>query len=170
MGFTIPVHASIHAREMLTISSLRKALAATLLAAPLAAQDLPTGDTIIRKIYDEGMRRSQAYRFGQALIDSIGPRLTGSPQNRAANDWVVKTYAAMGISAKNEQYGTWRDWTRGLSRAELISPRLKNLDGIVLPYSPGLPPNGVTAEVTIIPAGLTDTAALSRSSGRVTTR
>jgi carboxypeptidase Q len=136
---------------MTALSLFRKALAATLVAAPLAAQDLPTGDSLIKKIYDEGMLRSQAWRMGQALIDSIGPRLTGSPQNRAANDWVVKTYAAMGITAKNEQYGTWRDWTRGLSRAELISPRLKNLEGIVVSYSPGLPPAGVTGEVVIIP-------------------
>ena len=148
------------------INSLRKALAAMLLASPLAAQDLPTGDTIIKKIYDEGMRRSQAYRFGQALIDSIGPRLTGSPQNRQANDWVVKTYAAMGISARNEQYGTWRDWTRGLSRAELITPRLKNLEGIVLPYSPGLPPAGVTAEVVILPAGA-DSAWIRSTKGKI---
>ena len=62
------------------------------------------------------MLRSQAWNYGQVLMDSIGPRLTGSPQNRMANDWVVKTYAAMGVSAKNEQYGTWRDWTRGPSR------------------------------------------------------
>jgi hypothetical protein len=130
---------------------LRAALAAALLAAPLAAQDLPTGDTIIRKIYEEGMLRSRAWNYGQVLMDSIGPRLTGSPQNRMANDWVVKTYAAMGVSAKNEQYGTWRDWTRGLSRIELLAPRVKNIDGIVMPWSPGTSPAGVTAEVTIVP-------------------
>jgi carboxypeptidase Q len=121
-------------------------------AGPLAAQDLPTGDTIIRKIYDEGMLRSSAYRFGQVLMDSIGPRLTGSPQNRAANDWVVRTYAAMGVSAKNEQYGTWRDWTRGLSRIELVTPRLKNIEGIMMPWSPGTPPSGVSGEVVIVPS------------------
>ena len=137
---------------MTHFSLFRKALAATILAAPLAAQDLPTGDSLIKKIYDEGMHRSQAYRFGQVLMDSIGPRLTGSPGARAANDWIVKTYGAMGITAKNEQWGTWRDWTRGLSRAELVSPRLKNLEGIVVPYSPGLPASGVTAEVVAIPS------------------
>src|SRR3954471_20000544 len=134
------------------LQSIRIGLAAILLAAPLAAQDIPTGDTIIRKIYDEGMHRSQAYRFGQALMDSVGPRLTGSPQARSANDWIIKTYAAMGVSAKNDQWGTWRDWTRGLSRAELITPRLKSLEGIVVPYSPGLPATGVTAEVVTLPS------------------
>ena len=51
---------------------------AFLLAVPaslLAQQgDLPTGDQIIKKIYDEGMQRSMAYKYGQALMDSIGPR------------------------------------------------------------------------------------------------
>src|SRR4051812_30104391 len=133
------------------LQSIRIGLAAILVAGPLAAQDIPTGDSLIKKIYDEGMLRSQAWHFGQVLMDSIGPRLTGSPQNRAANDWVVKTYAAMGVSAKNEQYGTWRDWTRGLSRVELLTPRVKNLEGIVVPWSPGTPAAGVTGEVTIIP-------------------
>ena len=29
-------------------------------------------------------------------MDSIGPRLTGSPANRAANDWLVRTYTGVG--------------------------------------------------------------------------
>ena len=51
------------------------------------AQDNPTGDPVVQRIYDEGMHRSQASRLAQVLMDSIGPRLTGSPANRAANDW-----------------------------------------------------------------------------------
>ena len=47
------------------------------------AQDNPTGDPIVQKIYDEGMHRSQAARMAQVLMDSIGPRLTGSPSTRA---------------------------------------------------------------------------------------
>src|SRR3954464_15357749 len=100
----------------------RLLLVATLLAvAPSfgAAQDNPTGDPVVQRIYDEGMRRSQASRLGQVLMDSIGPRLTGSPANRAANDWLVRTYKSWGIDVRNEQYGTWRDWTRGPSSIEL---------------------------------------------------
>src|SRR5438309_9270653 len=121
---------------------LRAIVIALLVTSPAfaRAQDIPTGDTIIKKIYDEGMRRSQAYKFGQALMDSIGPRLTGAPQNRAANDFIVRTYAGMGVSARNEQYGAWRDWTRGLSRIELLTPRAKNLEALVLPWSTGTAP------------------------------
>src|SRR3954464_206845 len=86
-------------------------------------QDNPTGDPVVQRIYDEGMRRSQAARLAQVLMDSIGPRLTGSPANRAANDLLVRTYKSWGIDVKNEQYGTWRDWTRGASGLDLVAPR-----------------------------------------------
>jgi hypothetical protein len=137
----------------MTTTMLRRLALATLVAVPsiAAAQDLPTGDTVIRRIYEEGMLHSNAYRFGQSLMDSIGPRLTGSPQNRAANDWLIKTYAAMGVTAKNEQYGTWRDWTRGTSTLTLTAPRRAKIDGKVVPWSPGTPRGGVEGEVVIIP-------------------
>ena len=138
---------------MLARSFGRAALSALLLATPALArgQDFPTDDAVIKKIYDEGMHRSQAYKYGQALMDSIGPRLTGSPQNRAANDFIIRTYASMGISAKNEQYGTWRDWTRGLTRVDLLTPRVKNIEALMMPWSPATPAGGVTADVVILP-------------------
>src|SRR5258705_12234345 len=92
------------------------------------AQDNPTGDPTVQRIYDEGMRHSQAAKLAQVLMDSIGPRLTGSPANRAANEWLLRTYSAWGVPAKNEQYGTWRDWTRGPSGLMLVSPRVPVLE------------------------------------------
>ena len=71
------------------------AFIALLVAGSLArAQDNPTGDPVVQKIYDEGMHRSQASRLAQVLMDSIGPRLTGSSANRAANEWLLRTYKA----------------------------------------------------------------------------
>ena len=48
----------------------------------LLAQDNPTGDPVVQRIYDEGMRRSQASRLAQVLMDSIGPRLTGESRRQ----------------------------------------------------------------------------------------
>ena len=92
----------------------RLAAALTALAAlsthPLRAQEstapllgLPTADSVMRRIYDEGMRRSRVYPLAQVLTDSIGPRLTGSPANRAANEWLVRTYQSWGIPARSEK-------------------------------------------------------------------
>ena len=54
------------------------------------AQRFPTDDPVIRRIWDEGMtERSHAASLAQALMDSIGPRLSGSPGFDAATDWLV---------------------------------------------------------------------------------
>jgi hypothetical protein len=117
----------------------------------LFAQDNPTGDSIVQRIYDEGMHRSQASRLAQVLMDSIGPRLTGSPANRAANDWLLRTYKLWGIDARNEQYGTWRDWTRGPSSLTLVAPRVRELEATMHAWSAATPAGGVTADVVILP-------------------
>jgi carboxypeptidase Q len=144
-------------------------LLSTLAPAPILAQDAPTGDPVIQRIYQEGMQRSHASALAQVLMDSIGPRLTGSPQNRSANDWLVKTYQSWGISAKNEQYGTWRDWKRGQSRVELLAPRVRTLEATMLAWSAPTPRAGVTGEAVIIPAAsvMKDSAGFNRWLGTV---
>ena len=44
---------------------------------PWVRSSAPT-DATIQKIFDEGMQRSQVMKLAQTLLDSIGPRLTGS--------------------------------------------------------------------------------------------
>src|SRR6476620_5537627 len=133
-------------------------------SSPGLAQDNPTGDPIVQKIYDEGMQRSQAARLAQVLLDSIGPRLTGSPANRAANDWLLRTYRAWGVDAKNERYGTWRDWTRGTSGLELVAPRRRVLEATMHAWSASTPAGGITADVALIPSKsvLGDSAGFAR--------
>jgi hypothetical protein len=151
------------------------ALAALALLAPAAhAQEIPTlgaptNDPVIKRIYQEGMQNSQASRLAQVLMDSIGPRLTGSPANRAANDWLVKTYGSWGITARNEKYGTWRDWTRGQSRVELTQPRVRTLEATQLAWSPATPAGGLTGEVVNLPVygAALDSAGFARWLGTI---
>jgi carboxypeptidase Q len=49
----------------------------------------------------------------------------------------VQTYASWGIEAKNERVGTWRGWRRGHSHIDLVTPRVRSLEGTMLAYSPG---------------------------------
>src|SRR5690348_125234 len=134
-----------------SLLSIAAALAVLAPQRAAIAQDNPTGDPVVQRIYDEGMHRSQASRLAQVLMDSIGPRLTGSPANRAANDWLLRTYKAWGIAARNEQYGTWRDWTRGPSQLTLVAPRTRVLEATMHAWSAATPATGVTADVVIIP-------------------
>jgi hypothetical protein len=76
----------------------------------------PTDPNIV-KLFEEGMQRSQAPKFAQALLDSIGPRLTGSPNMTRAQDWLLATYTQLGVSARKERYGTWNSWKRGVAFA-----------------------------------------------------
>jgi len=120
----------------------RFALAGLLLASltlqrDVRAQSFAVDDPVLRRIWQEGMERSQVARLGQTLLDSIGPRLTGSPGMKAGNDWLVATYSGWGISARNERYGTWKGWRRGTTHVDLIAPRVRTLEAMMLAWSPG---------------------------------
>jgi carboxypeptidase Q len=110
---------------------------AAALAAPSRAQTFPTDDPLLRRIWAQGMDSSQTYRLAQVLLDSIGPRLTGTPGMRAGNEWLVQTYQRWGIPARNERYGTWRGWERGVTHVDLVAPRVRSLEGTMLAWSPG---------------------------------
>jgi hypothetical protein len=137
----------------------RLLFASLLLAAqPAAAQTLPTDDPMLRRIWDEGMNRSQTVRLMQALTDSIGPRLTGTPQMTRGQDWLVATYARWGIAARKEPYGTWLGWRRGLTHIDLIQPRPRTLEGTLMAWSGGTPKGKPAEGATIILPDLADSA------------
>jgi len=137
------------------------ALLLALTSAPAASQTFPTDDPVIRRMWSEGTTDgSQAYPLAQALLDSIGPRLMGSEGFDAAADWVIDRYEAWGISARREHYGTWLGWRRGHTRLDLIEPRYRGLEGIMLAYSAGTT-GPVEGEVVLFP-NLADSLAYER--------
>jgi carboxypeptidase Q len=127
------------------------ALLALAAAQPLVAQTFPTDDPVIKRLYALGMDSTNLFTEAHVLFDSLGPRLMGSPNIKAAQDWLVKTYNAWGVSAKEEQYGTWRGWRRGYSHIDLVEPRVRTLEGTMLGYSPGTNRKDVVAEAVLLP-------------------
>jgi carboxypeptidase Q len=117
----------------------------------LGAQTFATEDPVLRAIWREGTQNSQLERLSQALMDSVGPRLNASPLHLAGNEWLVSTYGQWGISARNEQYGTWRRWRRGTTHIDLMSPRVRSLEGTLLAWSHGTQ-GPVTAGIAVLPA------------------
>src|SRR5687767_2561878 len=108
---------------------------AALATAPLSAQTFPTNDRVIRNMWTQGMGSgSQVYRLAQSLLDSIGPRLAGTPGYDAAVDWALAQYASWGVPARKEQYGTWKGWRRGRTVLELTAPRYRQLEATMLGY------------------------------------
>jgi hypothetical protein len=107
-------------------------------------------DPSVDRIFRIGMDSSRLPQLAQVLFDSIGPRLTGSPGMTAASDWVIAMYRAWGIEARKEPYGTWRGWRRGASHIDLVQPRVRSLEGMMLAWSPGTT-RPVTAEAIVLP-------------------
>jgi hypothetical protein len=129
------------------------ALAALMASTPcltLAAQT-GTTDPVLKRMWTLGMDSSHTWDLAQTFFDSIGPRLTGTPQGTQASDWVIKTYKSWGIDAKREQYGTWRGWRRGVSHIDLIQPRVRSLEAMTLGYSPSTGGKDVVAGTIILP-------------------
>jgi len=131
-------------------------LAAVLLAAgtaqPLRAQTWAVADPVLQQIWDEGNARSQIYPLTQVLLDSVGPRLTGTPEADRAMNWLVATFERFGIPARKEQYGTWASWRRGISHIDLLRPRVRSLEGILLGWSAGTGGKAVQGPVVVLPA------------------
>jgi len=84
----------------------------------------PAKETLDLSMYQqiryEGLAHSHVMEFASALMDGIGPRLTGSPNLKRANEWTRDQLAAMGCSnAHLEDWGEfgmgWQQlntWTR----------------------------------------------------------
>jgi hypothetical protein len=111
-----------------------------------------TGDSlIVKSIVEEATKNSQLQKLAHELMDGIGPRLVGTPQMKKANDWAVAKYQSWGIQAKNEQWGEWRGWERGVTHIDMVSPRVKSLEGMQLAWSPSTAGKTVTADLVIVP-------------------
>lgn len=106
---------------------------------------------IVNKIISEGTDNSQLEILAYQLMDVIGPRLVGTPQMKAANDWAVQKYKSWGIEARNEEWGKWKGWERGITHIDLVSPRAVTLQGMQLAWSPATSKGGTTAETIALP-------------------
>ena len=105
---------------------------------------------IIAEIVKEATENSQLEKLGHELLDGIGPRLVGTPQMKQAHDWAVAKYTGWGITARNEKWGEWRGWERGVSHIDMVYPRVKSLEGMQLAWSPGTNGKTITAETIIL--------------------
>lgn len=110
-----------------------------------------TTEDIVAAIEKEAIENSQLEQLAHELMDVIGPRLVGTPQMKIAHEWAVNTYKKWGIEAKNEEWGKWRGWQRGITHVDLVEPRVVSLNGMQLAWSPSTGPKGLTAHLVTLP-------------------
>jgi carboxypeptidase Q len=99
-------------------------------------------ETITRIRY-EGFRNSKVMDYATGLMDSIGERLTGSPNMKRANEWTRDQLTAMGLSnAHLEPWGPFgRGWANQYVNVRMTSPDIAPLLVYAKAWTPGT--NGV---------------------------
>ena len=111
-------------------------LVLSLLSLRIAAQN-GSGDMLSR-IRKEALDHSQIMKTMHMFTDLYGPRLTGSPNHKAAADWAVKQMTAWGL--ENAHLEPWDfkhpGWLNERLTAHLISPVKDPLVCEVLAWTP----------------------------------
>src|SRR5690606_37330973 len=108
-------------------------------------------EPVVLDIIKEAKEHSELEQLAFELLDVVGPRLVGTPQMTKANEWALKTFERWGISAKNQQFGEWHGWERGISHIDMTYPRQKTLAGTQLAWSPTTNGKAIEAEVITLP-------------------
>jgi hypothetical protein len=108
---------------------------------------------VLARIRDEGMNRSQVPQTLSYLTDVIGPRLTGSPNLRRANEWTRDRLASWGlVNAHLEAWGPFgRGWSLKRFSAQIVEPQDIPLIAFPKAWTPGFD-KPITADVVYVHA------------------
>jgi len=91
------------------------------------------------RIRKEGRDNSQIMRTMHYLTDVYGPRLTGSPNHKAAAEWAIQRMREWGLT--NAHLEPWEfgrpGWVNERFAAHIVSPVKDALVGEVLAWTPG---------------------------------
>jgi hypothetical protein len=104
-----------------------------------------------QRIRDEGLNRSHVMEFASALMDGIGPRLTGSPNVKKANEWTRDTLTKIGLeNAHLEDWGEFGlGWQQLNTWARMVTPDTAVLIVQATPWSPSTT-EPVTGDVVFV--------------------
>ncbi|MCM3874164.1 MAG: M20/M25/M40 family metallo-hydrolase [Pyrinomonadaceae bacterium] len=129
------------------------------------ATPTPDPNDPIARIKEEGLKRSQVMETLSYLTDVIGPRLTGSPNMKRANEWTRDQLTKWGLqNAHLEPWGPFgRGWVLKEFSAQVTEPQAIPLIAYPKAWSPGA--NIPRGEVVYIDAK--DEGDLARFKGKL---
>ena len=94
---------------------------------------------MVSKIRYEGFRNSHLRELALGLLENIGPRLTGSPNMKRANEWTRDELAKMGLV--NSHLEAWepfgRGWTNEYVNVRMTSPDVQTFIAYSKAWTPG---------------------------------
>jgi hypothetical protein len=121
-------------------------------AAAVATPELPDLEFISR-LREEEFGHGEVMEIMSHLTDDIGPRLTGSPNMKKANQWTCDQFTKWGLAnAHLEPWGTFgRGWAYQMAEVRMVSPDYMQFLALPEAWTPGT--NGaVRAEVVHVTA------------------
>ncbi len=94
--------------------------------------------SMYQQIREEGLKHSHVMEYASALMDGIGPRLTGSPNVKHANEWTRDQFTAMGCAnAHLEDWGEFgMGWQQLNTWVRMSSPDTAVFIAQAAPWSP----------------------------------
>lgn len=134
------------------------------LAAPAAAQ-YPVDTAGTGLLIAEALERSALMPNLQYLSDAIGPRLSGSPAMRRANEWFATRFRAYGAEARLEAYPFGVPWERGPISVRLVAPFPRAVTAWSWAWTEGTGGKALTGP--IVRVTITDAASLEAQRDRI---
>ncbi|KAK7073052.1 hypothetical protein SK128_019494 [Halocaridina rubra] len=98
----------------------------------------------------EGEYKGEAYKTLAKLVDTYGPRLTGSGMLEAAIDFMLNRSVEEGLENVHTEEVVVPHWERNNESAWMTLPRFHKLNMLGLGSSTGTPPEGIRAEVLVV--------------------
>ncbi len=119
------------AKRSLPLLALLLAPASVALAQPGPPPSPPTSAEargVSMAILDEIDKKSELMTNLEYLCDIIGPRLTGSPNLKRANEWTRDKFKEYGLeNAHLEPWTIARGWTRGTACGKVVAPTTQRI-------------------------------------------
>lgn len=102
------------------------------------------------RLIGAAMTSDFAWRRLALLTDSIGHRLSGSPQLERAIQWAVAEMKKDGLDNVHTESVMVPRWVRGRESAEIVEPALHSIAMLGLGDSVGTPAGGIQAEALVV--------------------
>lgn len=127
-----------HLMARLLVAALLVTALSAIPTAVFAATPEPVDLDAVTQIRQEGFRNSQVMQILGELTDRIGPRVTGSPNMKKANDWTRDKLTEWGLSNSHlEGYDFGRGWAEEFTSVRMTSPDTTMLFAIPKAWTPG---------------------------------
>jgi hypothetical protein len=96
---------------------------------------------MVSRIRQEAFHRSQVMATFSHLTESIGPRLTNSPQMAQANAWSRSKFNEWGlVNVHDEAFDDFgRGWEFSSASVEMLGDRIQPLHALPKAWTPGTP-------------------------------